>query len=340
MYYIYLLLIPISLYFVNNILKTKKFFHNYSGESHQKFSGEKYVPLAGGLYLIIFFAFLLQPTFIELYFFLFLTFLIGLLSDLRLVSSPFKRFVMQTILILFFIYSFDLQISLTRINLLDQFLLNIYFSVFFTCFCLVILMNGSNFIDGLNALVLSYYTIILIILFKLDLTSVLIFSEIKFYYLIYFLFILIIYNFYNKFYLGDSGTYLLSFFAGFLLIDTYNNNLNISPFFIVLLLWYPCFENLFSIIRKFKFNRSPIKPDNMHLHQLLFYFILTKIKISKNFSNNLSSLVINFYNLVIFYLGSINLYNTEYLILLIILNILIYIIIYLNLFKYKFRSKV
>jgi UDP-N-acetylmuramyl pentapeptide phosphotransferase/UDP-N-acetylglucosamine-1-phosphate transferase len=336
---IYFIIIPILLYFFNNILKTKKFFYNYSGESHQKFSGEKYVPLTGGLYLIIFLAFFLNQNFIELYIFLFLTFSIGLLSDLRLVSSPVKRFTMQTILILFFLYSFDLQISFTRINFLDHLLTNIYFSVFFTCFCLVILMNGSNFIDGLNGLVLIYYTIILIILFKLDSSSLLLFNKMQFHYLIYFLLILIVFNFCNKFYLGDSGTYLLSFFVGFLLIDTYNNNLHISPFFIVLLLWYPCFENLFSIIRKFKFNRSPMKPDNMHLHQLLFYFILKKIKVNKNYVNNFSSLVINFYNLVIFYLGSINLYNTEYLILLIILNILIYIISYLNLFKYKFRTK-
>ena len=149
--------------------------------------------------------------------------------------------------------------------------------------------------------------------------------------------VLIVFNFCNKFYLGDSGTYLLSFFVGFLLIDTYNNNLHISPFFIVLLLWYPCFENLFSIIRKFKFNRSPMKPDNMHLHQLLFYFILKKIKVNKNYVNNFSSLVINFYNLVIFLIGSNFVNHTKILLLLLLINIITYLIIYFVLRKIKFN---
>ena len=55
---------------------------------------------------------------------------------------------------------------------------------------------------------------------------------------------------FNQFFLGDSGAYFLSFFIGFILIEIYNANLKISPYFIILLLWYPCFENLFSIIRK------------------------------------------------------------------------------------------
>ena len=43
--------------------------------------------------------------------------------------------------------------------------------------------------------------------------------------------------------------------------------------FLLYSLWYPCFENLFSIIRKFNFKKSPISPDNKHLHQLLFIFL-------------------------------------------------------------------
>ena len=70
--------------------------------------------------------------------------------------------------------------------------------------------------------------------------------------------------------LGDAGAYTLSFFVGFLIIKCHNFNPNISPYFFITLLWYPCFENLFSIIRKIKSKFSPLTPDNNHLHHLIF----------------------------------------------------------------------
>ena len=162
MYYILFIFTPLIIYLTNNIIKKKRFFHNYSGDLHQKYSGEKLIPLAGGLYLIFFFIFFLYKSFLLLYFFLFAIFLIGLLSDFRIVNSPLKRLLMQTVVVIFFVYFFELQLISTRIIFLDIMLTNIYFSIFFTSFCLIILMNGSNFIDGLNSLVLVYYTIILI----------------------------------------------------------------------------------------------------------------------------------------------------------------------------------
>ena len=59
---------------------------------------------------------------------------------------------------------------------------------------------------------------------------------------------------------------------GYLLIELHKYHPNISPFYIVLLLWYPSFENLFCIIRKFKLGKSPVSPDSKHFHHLLFYF--------------------------------------------------------------------
>ena len=127
--------------------------------------------------------------------------------------------------------------------------------------------------------------------------------------------------------------------TSYFLIEIYSNRLALSPFFIILLLWYPCFENLFSIIRKFQINKSPTHPDNKHFHQLLFYFIKTKTKLSNIYSNNLSSLIINLYNFLIFYFGSINTHHTQALILLILLNVLVYITVYLKLFNFKYQLK-
>ena len=169
----------------------------------------------------------------------------------------------------------------------------------------MILINGSNFIDGLNGLLLGYCLIILFILAKLDLLNFLQFEKNLLLFLFLSLIIMLFFNYMNFFYLGDGGSYSIGLVLGFLLISIYNLSGNISPFFIILLLWYPCFENLFSILRKNKFKNSPIIADNKHLHQLLFFFIKEKF-IKKNlFSNNISSILINSYNLIIMLVSSI-----------------------------------
>ena len=90
-------------------------------------------------------------------------------------------------------------------------------------------------------------------------------SDIKF--LIFLLLILFIFNIKQKLFLGDGGSYIISFVIGSFLINFYKENL-ISPYYIVLLLWYPAYENLFSICRKIVFNKKPSEADNQHLHQL------------------------------------------------------------------------
>ena len=67
----------------------------------------------------------------------------------------------------------------------------------------------------------------------------------------------------------EEFIYYLYLFA-IILIKIYNFNNTISPYFIVNLLWYPAFEILFSLIRKVKNKFSPMIPDTMHLHQLIF----------------------------------------------------------------------
>ena len=77
--------------------------------------------------------------------------------------------------------------------------------------------------------------------------------------------------------IGDSGAYLLGFFLGFVIISSHISNLDVSPYFYISLIWYPCFENLFSILRKLNKKFSPLNPDNKHLHQLVFFFIKEKL---------------------------------------------------------------
>ena len=199
------------------------------------------------------------------------------------------------------------------------------------------MINGSNFIDGLNTLCVGYYLIITIIIAYLiqnNLITIDIDYLSKFAILLLMLFIL---NLTNKIFLGDSGSYLLGFIFGSMLIKLYFINPNISPFFIILLLWYPCYETLFSIIRKNLVKNSPMSPDTAHLHQLVFFSIKYKFKTSIFKSNLISANLINIYNFCIFIIALKFASNTQIQILLILFNLVIYTIIYFKFYLYRLK---
>ena len=140
-------------------------------------------------------------------------------------------------------------------------------------------------------------------------------------------------------FLGDGGAYIIALLTGYLFIANFNLNITISPYYIALLLWYPAFENLFSLSRRLLLNRKVSKPDNLHLHQLI-YLQMKKIPI-KNYKiiNSISSFVILFYNLLIFIIATKYFSSTKILANLIMLNLIIYLALYYFLSKYSMYKK-
>jgi len=183
--------------------------------------------------------------------------------------------------------------------------------------------------DGLNILVVGYFlTVTCIILhlsnnFNLELD----FHLVKI--ILGTLLVILVFNFFGLLFLGDSGAYLISFVIGYLMIDfAYDNNRVVSPYFISCMLWYPAYENLFSIIRK-KFNKnSATDADTLHLHQLLYIFVKNKLSYSKKIINTLTGFIVIFFNLPILMIGVKNFSDTKILILLIISSIIFYNFIY------------
>ena len=336
-----IIIISFIFFFIfNNFLVKNKILLNYSGSVHQKFSGITTAPLTGGIFIFFSIIYLYFYEIESIIYLLVSLFILGLATDLKLIASPKTRFLIQTILLFLIVYFSDLRITTTRIYVLDLLISNVIFSYFFSTFCLLILINGSNFIDGLNGLLVGYFLLISTIFYQLDLIE---FLDVENNDLLFFsmiLFILFLLNLFKKTFMGDTGAYILGFFYGYILIKIYAEYQIFSPFFVILLLWYPCFENLFSILRKFKLRKSPIDPDNNHLHQLLFFYLKNKYKLKDIFANNYGSLIVLLYNFIIFHLGLQNISNTQYQIIIILISILIYCYIYFKLFAYKYKLKV
>ena len=328
-YSIYLLFVII----ISVFLKKKGVLLNFSGDIHQSFSNVRNVPLSGGIFLLFPVIFLYQSDLIFI-FFLSAIFLIGFFSDRKILVSPKKRFFFQIILILLFVIASDLKIVESRINMFDTMLSNGIFAYFFSSFCLLILINGSNFIDGLNGLLISYSLIVIFTLKNLGLISGL---NTTYEYFCLILLLLLLLNICNILMIGDSGAYLLGFLLGYVVISSHANNLNISPYFYISLIWYPCFENLFSILRKLNKKFSPLNPDDKHLHQLVFLLIKKKFGVSTLISNNFSSAIIIFFNFLIIHISSLNLSSTIFQVKLIFCSVILYISAYLLLSKLNFH---
>ena len=333
-------LIYLLIFLINLGFKKLNYLKSSTGSSHQLFANIS-IPMSGGILIcfpVIFFFSQIYTEFIVIYFFIFI---LGILSDLNIIESPKKRFLYQIIIIIFFSFYMQLEVLPSRILIVDNFLMGTFLSFIFSSFCLMVLINGSNFIDGLNGLLLGYFLIILFILTKLDLINLFLYEKDLLNFLLLSLIILLFFNFLNFFYLGDGGSYSIGLVLGFLLISIYNisNSVsnNISPFFIVLLLWYPCFENLFSIIRKTLNKKNPLMPDNEHLHHFLFIIIKRKFNINQLLANNLSSILINLFNLIILYIGSMKINYTIFQLQIITVAVLSYV--FFNFMFKKFSSQ-
>jgi len=319
---------------LNYTLSKKKILLNFKGDNHQKFISSRYIPLSGGLILVFTSYYYLNLINFSYVFFIFC---IGFLSDIKKINSPKIRFIIQTLIVLGVVYFSSITVPHTKINFLDQLIEYDTFRVLFTVFCILIVINGFNFIDGVNTLLIGYCLIISLSLYYLSLNNVEISLIIDFYNLITVLIALFILNFFNKLYLGDAGAYFLSLLFALCLIHTYQINNNISPYFIVCLLWYPAFENLFSILRKKKLSKSPMKPDTNHLHQIIFLFLKKTFNIKSVYLNTATGVMINFYNLICIAVAT-NFYNhTKIQILIIIFNIVVYIFFYRKLLHKKLK---
>tara|TARA_A100001015_G_scaffold318378_1_gene438120 strand:- start:131 stop:1153 length:1023 start_codon:yes stop_codon:yes gene_type:complete len=335
---LYLSLLTFLLLSINKLFNKNNILISETGDRHQKFASKKKVPLTGGIFLFLSFLFFINDQLLSFILYSFLILLLGIFSDLKNIKSALSRFMIQISLVLSFVIFNDLQLFNTKIYLLDRLLSYEVFNYLFVSFCILIIINGSNFLDGLNTLNIGYYLLIILIIYFLEINNLILFNEVLTNYILIVLIIVFFLNFINQIYLGDSGSYLLGFTFSVLLINIYLKNPQISPFFIIVLLWYPSFETLFSIIRKNIMNKSPMKPDSNHLHQQIFYVIHKNNNFSKYGSNLLSANLINLYNLIIFII-SVNFFsNSQIQVLLILLNISLYTFIYFKLFIKRYKK--
>mgnify|MGYP006075783283 CR=1 FL=1 len=320
---------PPTLYFINkSLLQFNFLIENVSKKKHKKiFSIKNRKIQSGGLFLLASILLFFFKENNSLILSLILIFILGVLSDIDYINSPIIRFIFQFLVIFFLVTHGTVLVENTRIEILDNLLQNSIFKLFFTVFCFLILINGCNFIDGANTILVGYFLIVSVCILSVTNHLQINFNSHYLIFLIISLSILLIFNFFSKIIMGDSGAYLIGLLFGYITVVLSNENLNISPIYVLNLLWYPAFENLFSILRKVKKKVSTSTADNFHLHHLI-YNMINKIFKNYKFNNSLTGIIINSFNLFSLVLSSVVYNHSFYLSLILVFNTTVYISVY------------
>ena len=146
------------------------------------------------------------------------------------------------------------------------------FEIPFIILAIGLLVNATNYIDGVDGLLLSFFSTCLIYyIFLVD------DQELK--KLLLILLLPIIFNLILnlttqksglKFFTGDTGSLFIGFFLCFITIELYNN-FRIHPTFLIWPLWYPIYDFLYVTFNRIKKGEPFLKPDKSHFHQIIFF---------------------------------------------------------------------
>jgi len=236
--------------------------HRYKSHAIHK----KPVPTAGGIPLFVVFwtmmLLLLHKPDREmiLFFFLSLFLLIfGLLDDIKNLRAELKLFYQGMSGFVFYLLFRPEGYNLGWFTIPGGF-----YSLIFTIFLFMVIVNGLNFLDGIDGLS-STYTLVMLIFMGT------IYGEFNYIYLYIFAGVIAGFLFWNirkhKVFLGDAGIYFFSSIVMYVLLKPDHSYINMFPFGVLFAI--PLMDLGGAVVRRLKKGITPLAPDTGHIHHRL-----------------------------------------------------------------------
>ncbi len=266
-------------------------------------------------------------------------FISGIYEDITKTLSPKARILLMLIGASLAYFLLDAKVIRIDIPYIDSFISLPLISFLFTVFAIIGLTNAINIIDGFNGLaagvsIMIFFAIAYVAFYTGD----------KFILLASFSMIGAILGFfffnypYGLIFLGDGGAYFIGFVIAVLSILLVKNHSEVSAWFPVMVSIYPIYETIFSIYRK-KFLRkiSPMVPDGLHFHMIIYKTIVKKLLGTNNplYRNPATSPLIWGLNILGVVPAVLFWRNTIALIFFVLLFMFIYTKIYFSIIKSK-----
>ncbi|MDA1099344.1 MAG: MraY family glycosyltransferase [Proteobacteria bacterium] len=193
--------------------------------------------------------------------------LLGLLDD-RAHIRPIYRLLLSLLMALAVLEVVpDLMVTFLRFSFLGQVIFLEQFALVFTAICIVGLQNAVNMADGKNGLVigLCLFWCLELLLFAPDHMRLVLLS------LAASLVVTLAFNLRGRLFLGDSGSYFLSFTFALLAVYVYDIAFTALPADLMVL-WFliPVLDCLRVMAVRVARGRSPFASDRNHLHHMLY----------------------------------------------------------------------
>ena len=199
-------------------------------------------------------------------------FIFGLAEDLTKNVSPRLRLISSLVAGAAFIFIFDTHLTKTGFEVSDQLLAFPFLAILLIVLAISSLINAMNIVDGLNGLSigssLAMMLSVAVVAFKVGDWEVVQFALTVSICLIG----VALFNFpIGRMFMGDSGAYLMGGIVAFSVILISERNDDVSPFFGLLVIAYPFYELMRTMLRRIRATDvNVMAPDLEHLHSLIF----------------------------------------------------------------------
>ena len=270
----------LNLFLVINIKNISKFINLYDFPDNRLKTHKKKISLIGGtivmlnIFFLLFIDFAFQIKFFdffqsttEIFSFLvvlFLFFILGFYDD-KYKIKPYVKFFLSILISICYVFT-------NKNIIVDSFSISIYeyriflevFSVLFTVFCIIVLINSLNFYDGINGQLLIFF----LIMFSYLLLKT---NRFEFYSLIIIIILFCLFlNLNNQMFLGDNGVYVMSTILITSIIyehNVYKNFIYADEIFFLLLL--PGIDLIRLTVVRLMNGKNPFYGDRNHIHHLM-----------------------------------------------------------------------
>lgn len=222
-------------------------------------------------------------------------------EDLHITTSPMYRLIAMAVSAILFFTQVEITLPEIDIPLLQPILTSPGALPLFYIIATMLLMNGCNFIDGTNGLLLSSAIIsfaslgVIVVqddVFNTDILMVIIPTLLV-------LLTTMAFNYpFGKLFLGDIGAYWIGWSLAITIIWVYGSHPDLVTWSAPLLIFYPIMEVIFSFVRKIYQKKSPFKPDRKHLHLKLYFLLQKSLQSKRKTANNLTMPCLAFFWLI------------------------------------------
>jgi UDP-GlcNAc:undecaprenyl-phosphate GlcNAc-1-phosphate transferase len=280
---VYFLTIFFSISYCQRISQILKIIDKPSKKKIHK----KPTPLIGGLIIFVllieifafqYYNYLKNLDIIILLTICFFCFITGLIDDQINIRSYLKLFIIFFILLFLLNISKSLVLQILYFKSFNKILNLGPYGIYFTILCVLLLINAYNLSDGINglAIIISIHWIIALFFFTFNIKIDDLLIPIST------LIIIGLFIYKEKFFLGDSGSLLVSSLIGLTTIYLYNSSLKIDyttlsveNFFLIFII--PGLDMFRLFIERIFHKKDPLSGDTKHLHHLL----IKKYKLNK-----------------------------------------------------------